>query len=243
MLVRALVMALTVFAQEPERSAENFFETFAEHRNAVETLEAHFVQITVTPDEIVTSKGTIVYARPKRLIFRYEDPPLVYMIDRLNAYEYDPELEQVQIFELEDRPESEAFYLGFENNADRLQEAYDVRVLPPNDATRHAFALEFRPKEDAEEEDSFFEKISLQLRLDDYLPGEILIVNDAESHVEFTITDFTINGDPPAQKTHINLPEGTVIVENDRYVTTVGPRGLMLPRLDAPRSDENEATP
>lgn len=229
----AWLVALAVWAnaeaEEKEASLVEFFATFAERRNTIDLLEAAFVQTTVTPDEIVVSEGQIVYVRPKRLIFRYDDQ-LVYMIDALRAYEYDPELEQVQIFDLEDRPESEAFYLGFENNVERLQEAYNVRLLPPSDPSRYAFALEFEPK--ADDDEAYFGKVTLQLRHGDFLPAEIRIINDEESHVEFIVSDFIINGSPDPEKTHITLPEDTVIVDNDNYAGTVGPEGLRLPRED-----------
>ncbi len=228
MLAWALVLA--VYGQAGEPSVMEFFTTFAERRNAIELLEAAFIQTTVTPDETIVSEGRIVYVRPKRLIFRYADPPLVYMIDKLRAYEYDPEFEQLQIFDLEDRPESEAFYLGFESNAARLQEAYNVRLIAPRDASLYALALEFEPKENDEDE-GYFQKVTLQLRKGDFLPAEILITNDEESHVEFKISDFKLNGEPDAEKTHLSLPEGTVIADNDRYAGTVGPEGLQLPSV------------
>lgn len=239
MLAWALVLA--VWGQADEPSAMEFFTVFAERRNAIGLLEATFVQMTVTPDEVIVSEGRLVYISPKRLIFSYDDPPLVYMIDKLRAYEYDPELEQVQIFDLEDRPESEAFYLGFENNVERLQEAYNVRLIPPSDALRYAFALEFAPKEDNEEE-GYFEKVTLQLRKGDFLPAEILITNDEESHVEFKVSNFRLNGELDAAKTHLFLPEGTVIVDNDLYAGTVGPEGLQLPRPEEGRVESEPLT-
>ena len=231
MLAYALALAIwaQAQAQDDAGSVADFYTNFAESRNGIRMLEAVFVQTTVTPDEVLVSEGRIVYVRPKRLIFRYDEPKLVYMIDMLRAYEYDPELEQLQIFDLEDRPESEAFYLGFDNNARRLQEAYTVRLLPPKDPELYQFALEFVPKEN-EEDEAYFEKITLQLRKGDFLPGEIYIKNDAESHVEFKVSDFKLNGEPDPAKTQIHLPEGTVIVDNDVYAGTVGEDGLSLPR-------------
>lgn len=229
MMACIIALAMWAKAQNDAASAADFFTDFAKSRDGIQMLEAAFVQTIVTPDDIEVSEGRIVYARPKRLIFRYSDPELVYMIDMLRAYDYDPELEQLQIYDLEDRPESEAFYLGFENNARRLQEAYTMRLLPPKDPELYAFTLEFVPKDDDREE-AYFQKITLQLRKGDFLPAEIYIVNDEESHVEFKISDFKINGDPDPRKTHIHLPEGTVIVDNDVYTGTVGADGLSLPR-------------
>ena len=244
MLAWALVLALSANDAAGDESLEAFFVTFAERRNAIEVLEARFVQTTVTPDEVVISEGGIVYVRPKRLIFRYDDPVLVYMIDALNAYEFDPELEQVQIFAIEDRPESEAFYLGFENNVERLQEAYDLNILPPDEAASGEWTLEIKRKI-GDDEESFFETVTLRLRESDFLPVAIHIINDSESHVEFIITDFKINEPLGRETTHINLPEGTVIVDNDVFAGTVGPEGLQLPRPDdaAVESESLDAEP
>lgn len=229
-------MAWAVGAAAEAPSLDEFFGEFARQRDAVATLQADFVQTTVTPDEVTVSEGTLVYARPKRLIFRYADPPLVYMIDGLNVYEYDAELEQLQIFKLEDRPESEAFYLGFETDPARLQEAYNVRILPPDDPAKHALAIEFSPKppETDEGEEPYFQRVVLQLSKGQLLPSEILIVNDAESHTSFSISNFRINEPLPPELSHVEVPEGTTIVENDEYAGEVGPGGAMFPRANTP---------
>lgn len=227
MLASVIALLMVTGASQEGASVEGFFGDFAERRNAVHSLHADFAQTTTTPDEVIESVGTLVYTSPRRLIFRYDDPPLVYMIDGLNAYEYDPDLEQLQIFALEDRPESEAFYLGFENNADRLQEAYDVRIVPPQDAAAHALGLEFTPKES--EEEPYFQRVLLQLRKNDFLPAAILIVNDEESDVTFSITNFEVNTDLATDETHVVVPEGTVIVDNDTYAGEAGPDGMRVP--------------
>lgn len=229
MFATVVGIILAAASQGETNAVDDFFTLFTSQRNALQTLEASFEQTTITPDEIIESSGTIVYVKPKRLIFRYEDPPLEYMLDRLNAYEYDPEFEQLQIYELEDRPESEAFYLGFESDAERLQEAYTVRILPSADDSLYALALEFVPKE-KEGEEPYFQRITLHLRIGDLLPAKIEIVNDEESSVRFEVSDFRINPDLGPDKTHINLPEGTDVIDNDTYSMTVGPEGLRVPQ-------------
>lgn len=241
----ALVLAWPPGAAADPPTVEAFFEDFAGRRDAIQTLRADFVQTTVTPDEMVVSEGTLIYAKPKRLIFRYDDPPLVYMIDGLRVYEYDADLEQIQIYQLEDRPESEAFYLGFETDADRLQKAYDVRVLPPDDASKHALGIEFTPKPSDDDSETYFERVVLQLSQGELLPSEILIVNDAESHTSFSVTNFRINEPMSPEMTHVVTPEGTTIVENDEYAGDVGTGGMMFPReaADEPAAVETEDLP
>ena len=44
--------ALLVLAAEAGDSVDTFFKEFAQHRQGVETVQARFVQKSVTPDEI-----------------------------------------------------------------------------------------------------------------------------------------------------------------------------------------------
>jgi outer membrane lipoprotein-sorting protein len=228
----AALLALAAAAGQTKTPAE-FFDEFSARRDATTSLQARFVQTTTSPDEVVVSEGTLVYTKPKRLIFRYSDPPLVYMIDGLRVYEFDPDIEQVQIYDLEDRPESEAFYLGFETDALRLQEAYNVRVLPPDDPARHALAVEFTPKPRDDGEEPFFRSVLIQLVKGDLLPSTILIVNDEESSTSFTIAEYSLNAELPESTTHVTVPEGTTIVDNGEYVGEAPTGGAQFPSATA----------
>ncbi len=211
------------------QSPAEFFDEFSARRDATDALQAEFIQTTVTPDETIVSRGTLIYTKPKRLIFRYQEPPLVYMIDGLRVYEYDPDIAQIQIYNLEDRPESEAFYLGFESDSQRLQEAYNVRILPPDDAARHALSVEFTPKPRDDSEEPYFQRVLLQLAKGDLLPSSILIVNDDESNTSFSITNYNLDVELPESASHVRVPEGTTIVDNGGYVGDAGPGGAMFP--------------
>ncbi len=242
MLAAALIWIGAAAGQTP--SAGEFLTDFAKQRDAMTSLRADFVQTTTNPDETEVSKGTLVYASPKRLIFRYDDPALAYMIDGLRVYEYDPDTAQIQIFDLEDRPESEAFYLGFESNIARLQEAYEIKVLPPDNSETHAIAVEFtpRPREDSEDE-PYFQRVRLQLRKNDFLPTDILIVNDEESQTSFAITNFAINEVLPEDLSHVRVPEGTAIIENDDYSGEAPAGGALFPAPAAAPAVKSEDVP
>lgn len=186
------------------------------------------------------STGTIVYARTgnnadgihgKRLVFRYDDPPLEYMIDGLTAYEYDPELQQIQIFELEDRPEAEAFYLGFDSDTERLTEAYALRLQPPGESNPGGIAVALVPK-DPESDQALFEMVVLQLRAGDLLPTQIHIVNSVESETVYNVTDLTVSPSLDPQATSIHVPEGTAIVDQDEYAGTAPESGATFPLPD-----------
>lgn len=234
----ALVPLLALNAQaQDDTELDAFVEHFTGNRNSIRQLEARFVQRTVTPDETYDLEGTIVYARTgdvsegiraKRLVFRYDDPPIEYMIDGLRAYEYDPELKQMQIFTLEDRPEAEALYLGFGSDTGRLTEAYDLRLQPAAEDNPGGVAVSLIPK-NPKGEASFFEEIVLQLRAGDLLPVQIHIINDAESEVFYTVSGFVLSDTLDPEKTTLFVPAGTNIVEEDTFTGPAPEGGLRFP--------------
>jgi outer membrane lipoprotein-sorting protein len=228
--LQAWVLVLTSFiGQTGAGEVSPQLEAFAQQRDQIRTLQAHFTQQTITPDETIESSGTVVYVNPKRIIFRYDDMDMEYMIDAQNAYEYDAELEQVLIYDIAGRPEAAAFFMGFENNADELQKAYHVKVLSPRNATTHAFALELVPRPSETEDPPLFERVLLQIRRDDYLPTEIDITNDAESNVSFHVQDFVLNETLPPKVSSLFVPAGTDVVINDDIADPVEDGGRFYP--------------
>ncbi|MEK7794513.1 MAG: outer membrane lipoprotein carrier protein LolA [Candidatus Hydrogenedentota bacterium] len=221
-LVLIVAALLPVIGTE---DAATFLRQFAERRQEIRTLTAPFKQLTITPEEQLESKGVIAFRKPRRLAFRYEDPGQVFLLDNLTVYDYDPELKQCQMFELEDDPQTAALFLGFEDDPARLLEAYNVVVDDPSEGMR---AIELTPKNENDDE-KYFEKIILRIDEKDMLPREIQIVNDAESEVLITIGEYRINGRLAVEQTRLDLPEGTDILMNDDFVETVGPRGKRLP--------------
>lgn len=220
-----------LFGADDGEALKKFFTEFAGKRDAVTSLRAPFTQRTITADETVTSNGVVTYARPRRLLFRYDDPKQVYLLDSGRAYEYDAELQQVQIFDLEDNPQSATFYLGFEDDVDSLVEANDIRLLIDDETGN--FAVELTPKpSDAEE--AFFERATIHLRKGDFVPVEIHIVNDEESETRITLSDIVLNESLSGRDLQIELPEGTDIIENDDYIETVGSGGKRIPVLREP---------
>lgn len=239
-------LALTSLGQQPLPDAQEVLRLLGEHRTELTTMQATFKQITMTEEDDTTSTGTIVYVKPKRIIFRYDDPPVEYMIDKKHAYEYDAELEQIMIFNIEGRPEAEAFFLGLESDTELLKKSYTIKALAPENPERDAVALQLLPipKEDIE---PIFAKITLQLRKNDYLPTKIDIINNETSSVIFTITNFKLNESLPKNRSHIFTPDLTDLVLNDEVLDAVGEAGAFFPddeRLGLNQeTGEPEATP
>ena len=221
-------ITLASLGQQPIPDAQEVLHLLSESRAQLATLEAEFTQLTITPDEDITSKGTIVYQKPKRIIFRYDEPPIAYMIDKKHAYEFDAELEQLLIFNIEGRPEAEAFFLGLESDSEVLKNSYTLRALAPENPERDAIALELIPKP-LEDQEPIFEKVTMQLRKGDYLPMKIDIINDETSNVIFTVSNFKPNAHLPMERSHIFAPELTDVLLNDEIFELVGEDGAYFP--------------
>jgi outer membrane lipoprotein-sorting protein len=241
-------MALAWFAAAGEApSFDAFFQEFAKKRDGIHVLEARFTQETVSPEETIESGGSIVYVKPKRIIFRYEKPKEgpTYLIQDGKAYEFEADIKQLQIYDLENNPQTEVFFLGFDQNTDSLRENYDVSVFDSDDKAKGAEGILIRPKKKGEDTGRFSE-VRLFLRDEDYLPYRIQIVNDDDTKVNIAVSEFIVNGKLDLAKTCIALPEGTKIIEDDKYVETVGVGGKSVPAnaavsvqsLDAPAAKE-----
>ncbi|MFP6597277.1 MAG: outer membrane lipoprotein carrier protein LolA [Candidatus Hydrogenedentota bacterium] len=224
----------------PAPDVQEVFRLFSEERDEIQSMQARFTQMTMTPDEDIASEGSIVYVNPKRIIFRYDESdsagPITYMIDQSNAYEFDEELEQILVYDIEGRPEADAFFLGLDSDSKQVQEAYDMKLLPAENFERDAFALELVPiiKDDIE---PIFQKVTLQLRKGDFLPTEIYIINDEDSNVLFKLSGFVLNEDLACDRSNVFVPENTDVVIDDIALDPVGKGGRFFPSTS---SEEDE---
>lgn len=234
MTLISVALAAAILGAVP--GVDEFFADFEAKRDHIERLQARFLQVTTTPDEVTKAVGTIVYEKPRRILLQYQEPAVTYLIDETRVYQYDPDLEQVQIYDLDDDPQLEALFLGFDSETDRLREAYSVDLFEPEPSTCGDRALRLTPlavRDDSAEVAPLFQQIGLYLRADDYLPCRIHVVNDEDSEVEISVADFKVNEAAGDAVARIALPEGTQIIENEVLVETVGPGGSTLPRADA----------
>lgn len=246
--VKWLVLSVALLAASgamADAALDAFLTKFAERRATVENVQAVFVQEEISPDDSIRSEGTLVFVRPRRILFRYADPEIAYLIDELRVYEYDAEFEQVQMFDLDNDPEAEALFLGFGGDPERLQEAYDLSLTPTLPDACGSQVLTLRPKidedgdipKDSLEDDnaavSLFEEARLTLSNEDYLPCRIEIINDANSRIVINIVEYTVNKPIEPDSDRLRLPEGTRIIENEVLTETVGSEGAVLPRASA----------
>ena len=232
-----LLACIFIAAAETPPSFDAFFADFAKKRDGVHVLEARFAQTNVSSEETIESSGTVVYVKPRRIVFRYEKPDagVTYLIHGRKAYEYEPDIKQLQIYSLEDNPRTEVFFLGFDDNTDSLRAAYDVDVFESSeDKAQGSRGIAIRPKksEDVIPAKAGIQEVKLFLRDADYLPYHIHIKNDDDSQVDIRITDYAINSKLEPAKTRIALPEGIKVIEDDQVLETVGVGGKSVPTED-----------
>ena len=223
----AASMTLAGVANAETADIESFLKDFAARRDAIETFQCRFTQITLTSSDAAESTGTLVFVKPRRILFLYDEPKLQYMVDNLTMYEYDPDLEQIRIDTLEDKPEADALFLGFERDIARLREAYDVSLATKEESQAEGKVLKLIPKT-VEGERPLFEKILLYLRDTDYLPYRLQIRN-TDNDVTYEFSDYVVNDSAAKPQSTIRVPAGTDVVRGDAPNERVGEGGKEFP--------------
>ncbi len=237
-LLFASMLGMAAVSAESLPDFEEFVEEFREKRADIMTLQARFRQHNFTTADRFTNEGELLYIRPRRLLFRYSDPPVTYAVDDLMVYEHDADLAQVQQMRLEDHPETEALFLGFESDLTRLREAYAVSLFTPDEDECGSVGLRLEPEVDAEEARGFFEEAWLYLRDEDYIPCRIHLINPDGSQVLIEIPDPEVNVKLTPRETSVWVPRGTRIVPEQGPVETAGAEGRWLLPAQIPPSME-----
>ena len=230
MSAATVLAALSMFSAG--QSVEEFFAEFVAKREHIQALTATFRQDNITPDETRSSIGKIVFVKPKQLRIEYDDPKIVYAVDGLRVFNYEAELEQVQVYDVEDSPQLDAFFVGFDNDAKRLREAYDVSLYDAPAGSCGQRVLKLVPKKTKTEDEALsqpYREIRLYLRNDDLLPCKIEAISDEETSFVMQIDHYEINaaGETPSIRFHV--PDGTKIIVNETDIVRVGAGGKDLP--------------
>ena len=179
-IVALLMIFSTPFARA-EEDFDAFFKAFKEKRDGIGSLQASFEQKTLLPQEEITTKGTLYYSKPRRILFSTEDPERATLVDGRRGYEYDSEIKQMTIFLIEDHPRANIFFLGFDDDAEALKSAYELTLFETGDNRgRHGLNIKPRPGSD---EEAYFIEANLYLRDEDYLPYRIHIVNERDRQI------------------------------------------------------------
>lgn len=229
-----LLLTVVTALSASDKSVDAFFSEFVSKREHIQTITAEFVQENINPDETMRSAGRIVYVKPKQLLFEYRDPAILYAVDGLRVYQYEPDLEQVQVYEIEDSPQADAFFIAFDSDTRRLREVYDVATEEAKPGDCGARVLKLTPKTSPnsdEDGEHPYAAIYLYLNAETLLPCRIRAVDDAGAEVLINIQNYVVNDSASTPSISFRVPEGTKIVENDgERVITAGPGGLTLPQ-------------
>lgn len=217
-----------------------FFKVFAEKRAGIQVLEADVEERTFEFGEVTLRKGKVLYGQPRRIIFRFENDEPTLMVDDRRVYEYDPLEEQLQIYDIDDSPESSIFFLGFDGDAAAMREAYDVRLFTvQNDQGDQGIII--RPfKENMD--NAPFQEVSIYLREADFLPYRVHITLDDNARMVTEFSNYTTNQREAQTRTQMKIPAETRIIENGEVsLRSVPAGGLLVP--EAPLTVKAEQTP
>lgn len=244
MIAALLLTAVVLIAQN---DTDPFFREFAEKRQGVETLQANFVQVSILPDERLSTEGSLLYSKPRRILYRTEDPERSTLVDGRYGYEYEPDIKQLVMYDLDEYPQVDAFFLGFDEDIASLRKSYQVEVFDVkngDEAGKRGIKLKPKPED---LDDAFFREVAIYLRDKDLLPYRIVIDNEEDSQtvIEIDQSSYVINGQVSAKQTQIFVAQGTDVVLNDEVIRTVGEGGEYLPdpspNATAPDKPEDNA--
>ena len=230
MTMLVLLGAAGLAAADTEQEVDAFFQAFREKRDGIESLQATFVQRTFLPQEVITTEGALHYSRPRRILFATKDPERSILVDARRGYEYDAEIRQITIFDIEDHPRANIFFLGFDDDTEALKTAYNLTLFDTED-DRGRQGVKIEPRQDSDEA-VYFMEANLYLRDEDFLPYRIHIVNDRESQLFIDVTNIVKRPEKDLESARILVPEGVKVVENDRVIETVGEAGRQYPADD-----------
>ena len=193
-----------------ENEFDAFFRAFKEKRDGIGSLTAHFTQRTVLPDEVIVTEGTLYYSKPRRIMFKTKEPDQSILVDERRGYEYDAEIRQLTIFDIEDHPRADIFFLGFDDDTEALQRAYEVQLMITHDA-KGMQGIKIKPRPDTDDA-AYFLEVNLFLRDEDFLPYRIHIVNDVESEVFIDIDEIVPKAAPDLDAARLLVPSGVKII-------------------------------
>ncbi len=224
MITAALILVSTLGAQTPDLNT--FLKELSQSRESIKTFRARFIQVVESPGDSFRASGTLVFAQPRRLVYRTND--LVTLVDGGTSYEYEKDLKQVLVDDIAGTPLEDLFFFGFDGNMGKLRERYVLRVFDePGDPIGRR-RLSIRPKPEEQEAAPFIEVI-IAFRDKDLLPHQIRVQNDEDASTTYILNTYELNAKLKGPDTEIILPPGTIIVRRGEVVEEVGEDGKRVP--------------
>jgi outer membrane lipoprotein-sorting protein len=113
-----------------------FLKDFEQQRRGVKACTARFVQNKTIAvfDENKISTGAVLYKAPRQMLWQYEEPDKTQMrMDGETVSFYFPELEQIEIYEMDESRGAAHFFLAFEASADELNDNFEITLEDSGD--------------------------------------------------------------------------------------------------------------
>ena len=192
---------------------DGFLNNFEKQRGDVNTYSARFVQEKTIAlfDERKVSSGVILYKAPRQMLWKYETPDKTQMhMDGESVSFYFPDLEQIEVYGMEDNSGASHFFFAFEASADELKENFDITLGASGD--EHVNMVQFRPT--SEPTASQLQNITLWLRKSDYLPQRILIHELSGDSTKIELSEILVNRPLSDKELKFDAPEGTEIIKS-----------------------------
>ena len=237
-------MAIAVLAQA-DGDVDGFLASVVEARRDLGVLEARFEMTNQTPaDGLKRSTGDLLYVRPRRLVFRMYEPgteeaDMVFVVDNARVYEYDEELKQLLIYNRQDAADMEALFAAFEGDPRLLKEAYDVELMGSSaDSPGSAAGLVLRPRDGEEEGLHYFQEVRVVFRGSDYLPVNIILQGEQDTRIAIEFDSFRLNEPVDPARTQVEVPKGTMVVEDGSKSSEVRRKSKRFPEALKPQIPE-----
>lgn len=190
---------------------DDFLRDFENQRGKVTSYSARFVQKKTLAlfDESKISSGSVLYKAPRQMLWKYEAPDKTQMrIDEESVAFFFPDLEQIEIYALEQSQGASYFFFAFEASADELKEKFDITV--DTAAADTANRVRLVPK--GVPLTSQLNDLTLWLRETDFLPQKILINELSGDSTEIELSGINANEPIDDDELKFNAPEGTEII-------------------------------
>lgn len=190
---------------------DNLLQDMKNHRARVTTYKADFVQTKSLAlfDQQKISSGVALYKAPRQMIWRYTDPDKTQMrVDNESVSFYFPELEQIEIYPLEEG-RGASFFFAFEATVDELMQNFTIADYSVSEGMLNR--LDLNPKSDTIAPG--LKSIVLWLRNPDYLPEKILIREMSGDTTKIELSDIQVNMPLADEELNFDAPEGTKVIQ------------------------------
>ena len=224
-MTTALVLSLVGLLSAPA-DVDAFFKDFTAKRADIQLLQADLEERTYEFGEVSKRTGRVLFGKPRRIIFRFQSDEPVLMVDDNQVYEYDPLEKQLQIFDIDDSPESSIFFLGFDGDPGTLREAYDISLftVESDEGTHRLVIRPFKENIDT----AAFQEVTIYLRDEDYLPFRLDIKLDDTTKTVTEFSNYQINQPVDPSATQLRIPAETRVLENGEVALREVPAGGLL---------------